>query len=267
MFNLNQKVAIVTGGAQGIGLAIVKELLRNGAKGVSIIDINATAAKRAVSEIQDEFGLGKVLFITADVSIESQFEDAFEQTISTFENLDIVVNNAGISCNKDWTKGISVNLTGTVNGTMLGFERYLPENKSDNEAIILNVASISALSFIPAGPVYSATKGGVVALTRAMGQDVHYVRKRVKVMAVCPGFTDTALGNVNKEALYSDDYMAIYEYYFRNNVTIFQTTDEVARAAIKILKEGENGSVWVAANKEPPFEIERLTLEQLKKVK
>ncbi|KAK5639028.1 hypothetical protein RI129_011520 [Pyrocoelia pectoralis] len=264
-FDLNKKVAIVTGGAQGIGLAIVKELLRNGLKGVAVLDVNEIAGQKAVDEIQKEFGPEKVLFQKTDVAIRKEFEDAFEKTISAFNHLDIVINNAGVACERNWEKEISINLTGTINGTMLGLECYLHQSKSGKEGVILNISSIAAFgSFFPS-PVYAATKSGVVALTRAMGHALHYDRKNVKVMAICPGFTDTGFVKVKKEDLITEEYQHILKYFLKYNRIIFQTPEEVAKIVVDIIKEGQNGSVWVAENKEPPYEIECLSQLQQKK--
>uniref|UniRef100_A0A1Y1LQB1 Uncharacterized protein n=1 Tax=Photinus pyralis TaxID=7054 RepID=A0A1Y1LQB1_PHOPY len=110
MFNVAEKVALVTGGAHGIGLAIVRELLHNGVKGVAILDVNEALGQEALQQIRNEFGDGKARFLRVDVSSRQEFGEAFRKAVDIFKQLDIVVNNAGILNDLDWEKEIGVNL-------------------------------------------------------------------------------------------------------------------------------------------------------------
>nr|XP_023016996.1 uncharacterized protein LOC111506215 [Leptinotarsa decemlineata] len=105
------KVAIVTGGASGIGLAIVKKFLQQGAKGVGEVDISEETGKKVVSSLEKEYG-DKVIFIKGDVSKEEDVRNAFDKMIKGFKNLDIVVNNAGIEEVPNYEKVVSINLVG-----------------------------------------------------------------------------------------------------------------------------------------------------------
>ncbi|KAB0796095.1 hypothetical protein PPYR_10156 [Photinus pyralis] len=267
MFEIYGKVALVTGGAGGIGLAIAKELLKNGLKGVAIVDTNQLRGNAALHDIRQEFGEGKAIFLHHDVSVRSQFEDAFKAVIEAFQNLDIVVNNAGIYNEKDWERTIAVNLMGTVNGTMLALENYLPQNKKGEEAVILNVSSIAAFLFCPAAPSYTASKCGILALTSCMGQHAHYQRKKVRVMAICPSTTATELYTERKSTAINEEYVKLLEDFMEGGGMTYelQWPEDVARGAVQIIKEANNGSIWMAEDKKPPYEVDFVAMNQVKR--
>lgn len=263
MFDLAGKVALITGGGQGIGLATAKELLKNKVKAVAIVDINEVIGQKAVEEIQQEFGEGKAIFLNHDVSIRTQFEEAFKATINTFQHLDVVINNAGIVNEKNWERTIDVNLTGTLNGTLLALENYLPQSKIGEEAVILNVSSIGAFEFIAATPTYNATKCGIISLTCSLGHPLHYERKKVKVMAVCPSITDTDLLKRKDIKSLNENYDRLGDEFLRTFPYVVQTAEDVARGAVHVIKEGQSGSIWVAENKNPPYEVDYVAMQNI----
>ncbi|KAM6971905.1 15-hydroxyprostaglandin dehydrogenase [NAD(+)] [Aplochiton taeniatus] len=103
------KVALVTGGVQGIGRAVVESLLAKSAK-VAILDQNEIAGEECKKELDTEFGDGSSCFIWCDVSNGEKLREAFQSTVDQFGRLDIVINNAGINNEKNWEKTIEVNL-------------------------------------------------------------------------------------------------------------------------------------------------------------
>ncbi|KAJ8910677.1 hypothetical protein NQ315_002926 [Exocentrus adspersus] len=183
------KVALVTGGARGIGLAIVEKLLENGIKGVAIVDISDESWNTIKQDFQSQYG-NKVLFIKADITDKDEFEGAFEKTVHTFKNLDIVVNNAGIS-GQNWEKIIAVNLEAVIMGTFLAMDKYLPTYRSGKEGIIVNIASLAGLLGLADKPVYTATKHGVVGLGKSLGADKS--KNHVRIITVCPGWIATSM--------------------------------------------------------------------------
>ncbi|XP_015371683.1 PREDICTED: 15-hydroxyprostaglandin dehydrogenase [NAD(+)]-like, partial [Diuraphis noxia] len=107
--DIKGKVAMVTGGAAGIGRAYCEELLKNGAK-VSICDINEDVGIKLADLLGAKFGNVKVIFCPCDVTDYPQFQDAFRKTIAAFGGLDIVVNNAGVFNDRFWEFEVDVNL-------------------------------------------------------------------------------------------------------------------------------------------------------------
>ncbi|XP_077427774.1 15-hydroxyprostaglandin dehydrogenase [NAD(+)] isoform X3 [Vanacampus margaritifer] len=139
--SLNGKVALVTGGAQGIGRAVVQSLLQSSAK-VAVVDLNKTRGEECKKQLDAEFGDDRNTFIQCDVSIGDSLRDAFQSTVDQFGRLDIVINNAGINNEKNWEKTIQVNLTSVINGTYLALEHMSKEHGKEGGTII-NVSSMA----------------------------------------------------------------------------------------------------------------------------
>jgi len=245
MFDLKGKVALVTGAASGIGFAFAKELLRNGLKAVALVDVNAKNGQKALSEITKEFGTNSAIFVKADVSDKVQFEDAFKTTVGTFKQLDIVINNAGILNERQWEKCVAVNLMAVITGSMLAMEKYFPKYKSSSEAVILNTASVAGLIAQDGFSAYCATKFGVVGFTRALS-DTHFQKTKVRVLAICPGFTKTALLELDDNKV-SEPYLSTF--LGKREVLGYQKPEDVAENAINIIRNAPSGSVWLVVNK------------------
>lgn len=173
-------VAIVTGGASGIGAAIAKRLHADGAQ-IAVLDRDTSGA--------DE----RFAAFTADVSDRASVDAAVTAVAERFGRIDIVVNNAGIgavgdiSANDDeeWARVLSVNVTGIARVTAAA----LPWLRRSPAAAVCNTASIASSTGLPARALYSASKGAVSALTRAMAAD--HLREGIRVNAVNPGTADT----------------------------------------------------------------------------
>ena len=173
-------VAIVTGGASGIGAAIAAELRGQGAE-VAVLDLDPSAAPEGV------------LPVTADVSSDASIRAAVETVTSTWGRVDIVVNNAGIGAqgtvednsDEDWHRVYDVNVLGIVRTTRAA----LPYLRRSASAAIVNVSSVAATAGLPQRALYSATKGAVQSLTFAMAAD--HVREGIRVNCVNPGTVAT----------------------------------------------------------------------------
>ncbi|XP_031347716.1 15-hydroxyprostaglandin dehydrogenase [NAD(+)]-like isoform X2 [Photinus pyralis] len=258
MFEITGKVALITGASSGIGAAIASELLQAGAKGVSVVDINEGLGWEVSAELNKKFGNGRAVFIKTDVSNRRQLEDAFTKTVNVFNQLDIVVNNAAARGERNWEKNIAVNLTGIVTGTILAYEHFLPKYKSSEEGAIINIASMAALYSYPSTPVYSAAKMGVIGITRSLGAKQHYQRTKIKVIAVCPGYTSTnILQDIAAEDLLGDDYYKI-QVDMMKLAPIAQPTTAVSRAVVEVIGIGASGSVWIADQNQSPYEVKVL---------
>jgi NAD(P)-dependent dehydrogenase (short-subunit alcohol dehydrogenase family) len=180
------KVAIVSGGAQGIGKAIVEGLLKKAMR-VVIAEIDEEAGEETRREMEE---LGEVRFIGTDVADEQMVREAVGKTIDCFGRLDLVVNNAGIMIRKsiselsldEWNRVISVNLT----GAFLLAKHSAPFLRERNGSIV-NIASTRALMSEPDTEAYSASKGGLIALTHALAVSLG---PDVRANCISPGWID-----------------------------------------------------------------------------
>jgi NAD(P)-dependent dehydrogenase (short-subunit alcohol dehydrogenase family) len=187
---LEGRVAVVTGGASGIGLATSRRFASEGAH-VVVADVESDAGKAAADEVNG-------LFVQVDVTSESDIEDAFRQAYETFGRIDVAFNNAGISPPDDgsildtgietWRRVQEVNLTSVYNCC----KHVLPYMQQQGRGSIINTASFVAVMGAATSQIsYSASKGGVLAMTRELG--VQFAREGIRVNALCPGPVNTPL--------------------------------------------------------------------------
>ncbi|XP_022540268.1 15-hydroxyprostaglandin dehydrogenase [NAD(+)] isoform X1 [Astyanax mexicanus] len=185
------KVALVTGGAQGIGRAAAEILLENKAK-VALVDLNQAVGEECKGALDLQFGEGNCIFIQCDVTDRGKLQEAFQSTVEQFGRLDIVINNAGINNEKNWEKTIEVNLTSVIKGTYLALDHMSKEYGKEG-GVIINVSSMAAFLHSPHQPVYTATKHGVIGFSRAMADASEQCDYGVRINALCPAFVDTQL--------------------------------------------------------------------------
>lgn len=189
MMRLKDKVAIVTGGASGIGEATVRLFVQEGAK-VTIADMNEEKGEALAKELGDSTN-----FVKTNVTNESEVENMVNKTVETFGKLDILFNNAGIGdlhptdelSFEHWQRTISVNL----DGVFLVAKHAIRAMKKNGSGSIVNTASI--LGHVGDAQVasYAASKGAVANLTRALA--VEFAQDNIRVNAVCPGYVITPL--------------------------------------------------------------------------
>jgi meso-butanediol dehydrogenase/(S,S)-butanediol dehydrogenase/diacetyl reductase len=189
MQRFTDKVVLVTGAGSGIGQASAVRIASEGGA-VFCVDLNAHALQATVEEI--EAAGGTAAAYSCDISQEKEVNNCVAGAVERFGSLYALVNMAGILRFDDtellqlaaWQKVIDVNLT----GTMLLCRAALPHLLKTRGSIV-NAASTAALSGLPCGVAYSASKGGVLAMTRSIA--VEYAKRGVRANCVCPGDTKT----------------------------------------------------------------------------
>ena len=192
MNHLNDRTVIVTGGAGGIGGATCRRFAAQGAK-VAVFDMNLDSAQKVAEAIQASGGTA--VAYKCDITDRAAVDAAVMDTIVQLGPIDVLVNNAGWDVFKpfvktvpdEWSKLIAINLTGALH--ML--HAVLPGMVERNAGRIVNIASDAARGGSSGEAVYSACKGGLVALSKTLARE--HARHNITVNVVCPGPTDTAL--------------------------------------------------------------------------
>ena len=187
-YDFKNQVAVVTGGANGIGFSVAERLSKSGAS-VKIWDLDIEAAQTAAETINAEA-------VECDITDWISVQNATETSINGSEKIDILVNSAGIAGpndtladydNKAWDRIISVNLTGTyyVN------KAVVPHMKANGYGRIVNIASVAGKDGNPNASAYSASKAGVIALTKSLGKEL--AASNIAVNCVTPAAARTAI--------------------------------------------------------------------------
>ena len=195
-FDLKNRTAIITGGAQGFGLDIAKKFLEFGAH-VIIWDVDKKELEKSAKEINND----KLSFNIVDVSNFDEVDNTVKQTIKS-TNIDILINNAGITGPtaelwnydvKEWNKIVKINLIGTFNCC----KSIVPNMIQNNYGRIVNIASVSGKDGNANASAYSSAKAGVLGLTKSLGKEL--AEKNIAVNAVTPAGAKTRILNQMSE--------------------------------------------------------------------
>jgi NAD(P)-dependent dehydrogenase (short-subunit alcohol dehydrogenase family) len=241
MRRLEGKRAIVTGGGAGIGRAIAQRLADEGAR-VLVADLDADAAGTVAAELGGDARGRRV-----DVTSEDDVAALVAAAVEAWGGLDVMVNNAGVgvagpvteTSGEDWARIMAVNLTGTFHG----MKAAIPAMRESGGGSVVNIASVAAVVGVKDRAAYSASKGGIYALTRAAALD--HIEEGVRVNCVCPGTVDTPwIGRIT--AGYEDPADARAQMQARQPHGRFVAPEEIA-AMVAYLAADEAGSVIGAA--------------------
>ena len=195
---LKGKVALITGAAQGIGKSIALLLAQNGAN-IVVSDINLERAEETAREIES---IGsKAMAVKVDVANLKEVEQMVEAVLEKFGKIDILVNNAGITRDKlilrmteeDWDAVLNVNLKGTFNCTKV-VVRHMAKQRSGK---IVSIASVVGEMGNAGQANYSASKAGVIGLTKTIARE--FAQRRINVNAIAPGYIETPMTEVLAE--------------------------------------------------------------------
>lgn len=246
MKEFTDKVAVVTGAASGIGLALAHRFARAGMK-IVLADIELAAlesAARAVGAAGVE-----TLAVRTDVAQAADVEALAQRTIDAFGAVHVLCNNAGVAVSgptwlqtvADWEWVMGVNLWGVIHGVRVFTPLLMAHG---GEGHIVNTASVAGLLCMPGMSVYSVTKFGVVAISETLHHELNLFGSAVKVSVLCPGFTNTSIldSNRNRPAALADTApdqpgRSEMDALVRQLVAAGQTTAHVAEAVFTAVRD------------------------------
>ena len=191
MSNLNNKVALITGGSKGIGYGIAYALMQQGVN-VAVTSRSVASAQKAAEQLNAEVSSAKAIGLEADVrQLESQ-QQAVKTTVETFGQLDIVIANAGLGhfgsieelTSTQWNEVIDTNLTGVFNSIKASVDAL-----KETKGYYITISSLAGTNFFAGGSAYNASKFGVTGFTQAVMLDLR--KYGIKVSTIMPGSVST----------------------------------------------------------------------------
>ena len=247
--DLPDRVALVTGGGSGIGRAACLEFARAGARVVAV-DIDGESAEKTAAEIR-AMG-GQALAARADVSQSAQVQAYVQQTLDQFGRIDCFFNNAGTEGRLAplaefdeavWDRVIGVNLK----GVFLGMRYVLPVMIAQKKGAIVNTSSVAGTVGAPTMAAYSASKHGILGLTRTAAGEVG--KQGVRVNAICPGPINTRMLRSLAEMINPGDPDSVAKFNVgRNPMGRYGAPEEVARIVVFLCSDASdyvNGVAWL----------------------
>jgi len=231
---MNGHTAIITGAGRGIGKAIGETLARNGVN-IVVVDVDLGMANDAASDLE-KLGI-RSIGLKADVSSASDVSGLFEHALKEFGKIEILVNNAGITRDgllmrmkeEDWDAVMNINLK----GTFLCSKEAVKVMAKQRYGRIINIASVVAFMGNPGQANYSASKAGIVGLTKTIAKE--YASRALTVNAVAPGFISTAMTDALPENVKQEMMKAI-------PMSRFGTAQDVANA-VSFFASPESGYI------------------------
>lgn len=234
---LKNKVCVITGGASGIGEASARRFIEEGAH-IVIVDIDEANGERVLAELKGHDT--RTLFVKADVGDESESKNAIDRTVEHYGRIDVLFNNAGVSavgdvaeCGLDeWDRTQRIN----VRGVYLMSHYTVPIMRQQGHGTIINMSSTIAVIGLQSRAAYAASKGAVLALTRAMAAD--HSHENIRVCALLPGTVYTPFVEEYIQRNYADKVDEAVENLKRRQLNHeLMTPEDVAAAAVYLASD------------------------------
>lgn len=245
---IKNNVAVITGGAKGIGYAIAEEILKEGAKHVILLDIDSDQGFEAAKELNSKYGECKAEFITSDVVTD--LDKTFNLIIDKYKRVDIllVVNSAGIVDERNIKRMIDINMTAVIEWSTKFFG-HMRKDKGRIGGTILNISSIAGYQNKPfIMPVYCATKSAVIGFSKAIGHIENYEVHGVRIVTLCPGQTNTGLAS---QSVPNEAFAFVNKLFAEQNKLEIHEPGDVATAAVQVITKAASGSVWSIIGAKP----------------
>jgi len=228
-------VAIVTGAAGGLGQGITEALLRD-QYSVCMLDVSEERGTAAAKKLAEVHGEERVLFVLCDITKRHEYEAAWDTCKEKLGAASLVVNNAGVVDEVNHQRTVDINLMAVIHGTTIAQKRMRRDGEREG-GVVLNIASSTGLYAFPLCPIYCATKHAVVGLSTSYGHPTQFAATGVKVVCLCTSsFLSPLL--LNQPPINPDLDSDLWDI---NPMPI----EDVVATAMRLLKEGKNGSVMV----------------------
>ncbi|KAG2172591.1 hypothetical protein INT44_002606 [Umbelopsis vinacea] len=257
---IDGSVAIITGGASGMGKALAEKLASQGGK-VLIADRDTTKGPAVAADLNERFGAGTAIFHETDLTKWKTLEAGFEKAKTEFGKINIVVNNAGIVETSTWMNDndpredvcdylvLNVDLTAVAKGSRLAIQ-YFANNREGGEGVVISTSSLYGLFNSGIVPLYAAAKAGVVSLVKSHAMQKEFTNTRH--VAICPWFVDTPL--------LEDHFRGALAH---NNVELIQPERVVEAFIMAIENDDLNGAILKVFPEETTVQEELLSTEDL----
>ncbi|KAJ0182042.1 hypothetical protein K1T71_002764 [Dendrolimus kikuchii] len=234
--DLRNKIIVITGGAQGLGLNIAEKFLQNDVKVVIILDIDSEKGAAAACRLNLKYGEGKAVFLTCDVI--KDLDTISNKIIEKFHHVDVLVNNAGVVDESSARRCLEINSIAVIEWS-IKFREHMRTDKGGKGGTIINIASIYGFLIDQFLLYYKASKHATLGFTRSLGHEYHHKKTNVRAIALCPGFTRTEI--ITDKMAWEEDNEEFEEF---KKSQPWQKPDAVGDAVIKIFRKADSGTAW-----------------------
>ncbi|KAG6452918.1 15-hydroxyprostaglandin dehydrogenase [NAD(+)]-like isoform X1 [Manduca sexta] len=253
MYEVKDKVVLVTGGAAGIGAGVVQAFLEENAKHVAALDVDVSNGQALEREMTAKYGPGKIKFYKCDVTT-NDLEAAYESILNEYGYIDVVVNNAGIMNDRPnvYLKEITINVSALITSSLKAYNIMRKDHGGKGGAII-NISSIVGLFQASLLPIYAATKSAVLQFSNCLGMEPHYSVSGVRVITLCFGCTDTTLFSLTKLGAFDKETDLLLENSL--GVLPMQKPESAVKGLMDAYKTGASASTWLITSDKPAEDI------------
>ncbi|XP_071857429.1 15-hydroxyprostaglandin dehydrogenase [NAD(+)]-like [Bombus fervidus] len=260
--NVKHAIVLIVGGGSGIGCTCAEEFLSSKAEFVGILDLPDSNGRVVADTLGIQHGSHRVDFFACDVTNDEQVNSSFQKIAQLLGSIDILINSAGVLTNgADWQRMIDVNVTGLIRMTLKGID-LMGKHKGGKGGTIVNISSMAGLAPVIYYPIYAATKHAIVGLTNSLA--LSYNETGVRMMLMCPGRTNTPL--ITKLYDFENPHLS----FLNVNRAVMclrtagnQPSECVAKAVIRLMEKGGNGSICLVHDGQPPYVVNVQTLDNL----
>jgi 15-hydroxyprostaglandin dehydrogenase (NAD) len=243
--DLKNKTVLITGGATGIGFAIAEKYLSKGVRTVIIVDIDDKVGVASVEKLNSKYGSNKAEFYKGDVTTDLDAVSA--KIFKKYTHVDVLINNAGILNEYKLRGTININVTALLEWSYKFFE-HMRKDKGGIGGTMINLASIYGFRIDQYLPIYQASKYAVFGFTKSFGHPYRYEKYGIRVVAICPGFTETMLVTNVKM---NDDPTVQKDFDVMVKGMEWQKVDSVSNAAVEVFEKAPTGTAWLIEGAKP----------------